>query len=277
MLFRAVDNAILAPDLTAGQVRRIARTAVLDVVAYGKTYGFDVAGIATAVSEVQRCASDANAAPPPYKSAGTSSGSGFYVSSEGHILTNAHVVAGCASVVISLPASKKESGSILATDARNDLALLLSSRRPQSVPIFRAGIRMGEPVASFGYPLANLLPSSGNFSMGHITATAGLHDDPRHLQISNPVQPGNSGGPLFDMKGNVVGVVASRLTARLPKDVPQNVNFAIKSDVAIGFLDANNVPRARELRDAPHLDPADLAAVASDVSLHIRCVPTGPQ
>jgi S1-C subfamily serine protease len=135
---------------------------------------------------------------------------------------------------------------------------------------------MGEPVASFGYPLADLLPSSGNFTMGHITATAGLRDNPRHLQISNPVQPGNSGGPLFDMKGGVVGIVASRLIAHDSKDVPQNVNFAIKADVAIDFLDANGVPRNQDARETGPLDPADLATAASEAAVHIRCTPSKP-
>ena len=68
-------------------------------------------------------------------------------------------------------------------------------------------------VAVFGYPLSQVLASSGNFTLGNITALAGLRDDARHLQISAPVQAGNSGGPLLDASGNLVGTIISKLNA----------------------------------------------------------------
>ncbi|MGI8568125.1 MAG: S1 family peptidase, partial [Methylocella sp.] len=68
-------------------------------------------------------------------------------------------------------------------------------------------------VAAFGFPLAGLLATSGNFTLGNVTAVAGLGDDTRILQISAPVQPGSSGGPLLDYSGNVVGVVEGKLNA----------------------------------------------------------------
>ena len=106
--------------------------------------------------------------------------------------------------------------------------------------------RLGESVEAFGYPLADILSTSGNFSLGNISALSGLGDDSRYLQISAPVQPGNSGGPLLDQRGNLVGVVSSKLNAlnvMLQKegDIPQNVNFAIKASVAATFLQSNNV------------------------------------
>jgi hypothetical protein len=80
----------------------------------------------------------------------------------------------------------------------------------------------------------------------NITATAGLLDDSRMLQISAAVQPGNSGGPLMDQSSNIVDIVVAKLNAlklaAATKDVPQNVNFAIESAVEIKFLEANSVP-----------------------------------
>ena len=129
------------------------------------------------------------------------SGTGFYVSENGHILTNAHVVTGCRSASVADPAHPRNVAQILARDTASDLALLLVSNAPRAVPPFKPTVRIGEAVAVYGFPLAGVLPSTGNFTMGNVTATAGLADDARMLQISAPVQPGNSGGPLMDTTG----------------------------------------------------------------------------
>jgi serine protease Do len=82
---------------------------------------------------------------------------------------------------------------------------------------------------AFGYPHADILASSGNFTQGNVTALAGMGDDSRYLQISTPVQAGNSGGPLLDQSDNLVGIVTSNLNAlkmaQANGDLPQNVNF----------------------------------------------------
>jgi S1-C subfamily serine protease len=81
---------------------------------------------------------------------------------------------------------------------------------------------------------------------GIISSLAGLHNDTRFLQISAPVQPGNSGRPLHDSSGNIVGVVSAKLDAlRMVKatgDIPQNINFAIKTGALRDFLDNSAVP-----------------------------------
>ena len=134
----------------------------------------------------------------------------------------------------------------MAVDTANDLALLRTTEHPEKVAALRAMPRLGKSVKSFGYPLADLLSSSGNFSLGNISALSGLGDDSRYLQISTPVQPGNSGGPLLDQHGNLIGIVSSKLNAlkmmiRNDGDIPQNVNFAIKASVAETFLQSNSV------------------------------------
>jgi hypothetical protein len=73
--------------------------------------------------------------------------------------------------------------------------------------------------------------------MGNVTSLAGIGDDTRLMQFSNPIQPENSGGPLLDQRASVVGVV----TARLKDTGQQNVNFAIKSAIVLNFIDANGV------------------------------------
>jgi S1-C subfamily serine protease len=126
----------------------------------------------------------------------------------------------------------------------------------------------------YGFPLGGILATTGNFTSGAITATAGMADDTRMLQISAPVQPGNSGGPVKDQNGNIVGVVVSKLNAlriaQVTNDVPQNVNFAIKAYIAINFLDSNGV-NAATASGGKALDPADIADEAKKYTVRVTC------
>ena len=204
-----------------------------------------------------------------------SSGTGFYVNSDGSVLTNAHVVKDCSEIAVSSKAGAFSTASVVAVDAANDLALLRTTEHPEKVAALRAMPRLGKSVESFGYPLADLLSSSGNFSLGNISALSGLGDDSRYLQISTPVQPGNSGGPLLDQHGNLIGIVSSKLNAlkmmiRNDGDIPQNVNFAIKASVAETFLQSNSVKfvagDAVQAMEAP-----DLADLAKALSVFVVC------
>jgi hypothetical protein len=106
--------------------------------------------------------------------------------------------------------------------------------------------RPGDDLVVFGYPLVGLLSTSGNLTRGSLTAMAGMNDDVRYMQISAPVQPGNSGGPVLDLGGEVIGVVTYKLNAlemmKAEGDVPQNVNFALKSSILRLFLDSHSIP-----------------------------------
>jgi len=172
-----------------------------------------------------------------------SQGTGFFVSSDGYAITNAHVVDGCSAVRVISGLSVQVLSRVVARDAQNDLAILKIETKPEVSAALRTGVRIGESVSAFGFPLAGLLATGGNFTTGNVSAVAGLGNDTRFLQISAPVQPGNSGGPLLDQSGNVVGVVASKLNvlrlATATNDVAQNVNFAIKASVLTNFLEAN--------------------------------------
>jgi hypothetical protein len=105
--------------------------------------------------------------------------------------------------------------------------------------------RLGEAVVVMGFPLSGLLSSDAVVTTGIVSALAGMRDDPHKLQISAPVQPGNSGGPLLDPAGHLVGVVVSKLDgmrmASLTGAIPENVNFAIKSEDARSFLRTHGV------------------------------------
>lgn len=128
----------------------------------------------------------------------------------------------------------------------------------------------------FGFPLNGLLASSGNFTRGSVTATAGLGDDTRVVQISAPVQPANSGGPLLDEAGNVVGIVSSKLNAMklaaITNGVAQNINFAIKSTIVESFLEANDIAYTTGT-SSQRLDPPDVAARAQSFTAIVQCRP----
>ena len=195
--------------------------------------------------------------PKPEKA--VSSGTGFFVTRQGSVVTNAHVVEDCSIIHVTSAQGEMAVAKVVARDVRNDLALLGGGPAAKEVAAFRTSIRLGEAVEAFGYPLVEVLSKSGNFTLGNVSALVGLGEDSRYLQISTPVQPGNSGGPLLDQNGNVVGVVSAKLNAlkvmvATNGDIAQNVNFAIKSSVAVSFLDANGV----ELHDRER-EPADPA------------------
>ena len=180
----------------------------------------------------------------------TGSGSGFLVGPDGEVLTNSHVVDGCARLTVR-HSGDTYSATIRASDATNDLALLAVPSLAGETAAFSGSPQaaLGETATVAGYPFGGLLASDLHVTSGNISALAGLRDDSTRFQITAPVQPGNSGGPLLDESGNVIGVVVSRLNAlgvaRATGSIPQNVNFAIKGSVARMFLEIHGVPYGR--------------------------------
>ena len=143
------------------------------------------------------------------------------------------------------------------------------------VAVFREGasVRAGDPIVALGYPLPGLLSSDVNLSVGNVSALAGLRDDTRYLQISAPVQPGNSGGPLLDASGHLVGIVTSKLdfrVARFTGDIPQNVNFALKAEIAGTFLDSKGISY-QTARSDQQLSPAQVSEIARPFAVRIEC------
>ena len=167
-----------------------------------------------------------------------STGSGWRVA-RGAIVTNHHVVNGCSRLSVNGVAAEVRS-----SDARSDLALLNSTVPGPSANVRARRVAVGEPVAVAGYPLRGLL-SGFNMTTGTLSSLSGMGGDTSLVQITAPVQPGNSGGPVLDSAGNLMGVVVSKLdaikAAKITGDIPQNVNFAINANVLRSFLDANSV------------------------------------
>ena len=169
-------------------------------------------------------------------------GTGFFVTKQGHIATNHHVIDGCKAVT----SGRWGETEVVMADKDNDFAVLkLKHVSGQSAPLhFSAkGPTLGRDVLALGYPLPGTLssdPKDLSVTSGVISNLAGLLNDKRYVTTSAPVEPGNSGGPLVDRHGRVVGVITAKLKAKLfaekTGDLPQNVNLALKSQMAQGLL-----------------------------------------
>jgi S1-C subfamily serine protease len=172
-----------------------------------------------------------------------STGTGFAIGDGSVIVTAHHVVDGCTAIQI----PDLGTATVLKSDPRADLAILKPSR-PLPIGLrFRSGrsVKLGEEIVVIGYPLRGLLSSPPTVTTGIVSSLAGIRDDRTEMQISAPVQPGNSGGPVLDRSGNVVGVVESKLdaikAAIVTGDIPQNVNFAIHSSIVASLLDSYTI------------------------------------
>jgi TPR repeat protein len=209
----------------------------------------------------------ATVSTPAARSPPDTIGSGFRVA-HGVIVTNNHVINGCGRLSVNGVVAK-----VLGSDARTDLALLNSSLSGQNTNLRARRVSVGEPVAVAGYPLRGLL-SGFNMTTGNLSSLSGIGGDTRLVQITAPVQPGNSGGPVLDSAGNLIGVVVSKLdavrAAKITGDIPQNVNFAINANVLRSFLDANSVEYETASTDKALL-PTAIADRAKGFTVLVEC------
>ncbi|WP_447600241.1 trypsin-like peptidase domain-containing protein [Nitrospira sp. Nam80] len=202
-------------------------------------------------------------------------GSGFYVSKEGHLLTNDHVIESCGRIEVELGGIRRKV-QLIASDTNNDIALLLDNAQPRTVAVFRDGkmIRAGSDVIILGYPLHGALAHEAIVTTGTISALAGMMNNAATFQLSAPTQPGNSGGPVLDASGTVVGMMYGMLDSikgtKMSGQVPQNVNFAIHSAVVRSFLEAHGVPYVSRL-SGPVRDRADVVEEARRYTVLIHC------
>ena len=206
------------------------------------------------------------------------SGTGFVVSATGHVVTNQHVVDGCVGDIHgNLSGEPPVNLRVVSTDETNDLALLQAPAASfKEVAVIRdKAIHPGDGVVAIGYPFHGLLTSDFTVTTGIVSSLSGILNDTRYLQISAAVQPGNSGGPLLDSAGQIVGMVAAKLNAlkfaKATGDMPENINFAIKTGALRDFLDNSVVPYQTADTKAD-LKTADVARTARAYTLLISCM-----
>jgi uncharacterized protein len=211
--------------------------------------------------------------PSPTSNDVRATGSAFLVSGAGDLVTNAHVVSECEKLTLA-------DGTLLTLQAfepASDLALLRSSSLAgkSALPLRSGkGIRLADSVMVAGFPLTGIVSPDLNVTTGNVSALSGRDGDRGLFQITAPVQSGNSGGPVLDQAGNLVGVVVSKLdavlVANITGDLPQNVNFGISLGTLKSFLDANNVDYSSQ-QATSDLSNASIAEAARSATFQIQC------
>lgn len=183
-------------------------------------------------------------APPRSRGSGESSGSGVAIDRH-HVLSNAHVVEDASRITV-LIGGRPTNADLVFADPRNDLALLRVDAELGGAARFRPGfdLHLGEDIVVLGFPLQGLLGTGPQASAGNIAALCGIGNDSSVFQFTAPIASGNSGGPVLDMAGHLVGLVSSSLDLdrlRQAGNNAQNINFAIKGAIIRSFLDAFGV------------------------------------
>ena len=188
----------------------------------------------------------------------TETGSGFYVSKFRHVVTNHHVVNKCKKITVGDSMSSQILADLIASDKRNDLAVLqtismeMASADAKSfiqnlsikiVPILSGGlirtedVKGGEQIYVAGFPHGNMISDSMRLLPGLVNSTMGFENDITQFETDAVIRKGNSGGPVYDINGNIVGVAVKRFNVTRT----DNYNFAIKGSTVKQFLDAHNI------------------------------------
>ncbi len=173
------------------------------------------------------------------------SGSGFFISEKGHIITNNHVIEGCSRVKTFIDGTEIEAKKI-AADRANDLALLKVDQKPAHVfPLSSNNPEILQDVYVAGFPFGEAVSSSIKVTRGIVSAEAGLENNYSEIQIDAAIQPGNSGGPIVDEFGNILGVAVAKLDLeKIIEDygvIPENVNFGVKVSAVKNLLEGNGI------------------------------------
>ena len=305
-LFATANNNIMATAILPPNVARSFQKASLMVAVSGRTTmqfnlnstGPLIAVLASCVSKVkekgldaaaageftvkQVAAKDAPGAPAKPGKTGNSSGTGFVISATGQIITNHHVIDGCVGDIKgNLTGGAQVVLRVVSKDPANDMALLQgpADTFKSFAKIRERSIRSGDSVTAIGFPFHGLLTSDFTVTTGIVSSLSGIKNDSRLLQISAAVQPGNSGGPLLDSSGQIVGMVAAKLNAlallRATGSIPENINFAIKTGAIRDFLD-NSVVAYETATPGTELKTSDIAEAARAYTLLISCTATEP-
>ena len=174
---------------------------------------------------------------------------------------------------------------LIAWDPEVDLALLYDRRANTDTATFRSDpVDFGDGIASFGYPASDVLSYRGNGTQGNVSGLSGMLNMPhpnKYFQHTAPIQEGNSGGPILDLTGNVVGVTEYGMVSILRSGQrtikpPQNVNFAIKFDVIQKFLKENNiavnpVTKDKDTENSDRISLQEIYAKARKFTVPVLC------
>ena len=204
--------------------------------------------------------------PDNNKIIAAASGTGFFVSAVGHIVTNNHVIDGCDLVKTSFNGNQINS-KVLSVDKANDLAILKTEIKPNYIySVSDEDVELLEDIIIAGYPLGKQVSAAIKTSKGSVTALAGFQDNYSEFQTDAALNSGNSGGPIMNQKGNVVGVAVAAFGK---KEGVESFNFGIKSSTLRTFAKANGIsflpPNRRELSNK------ELGQLITNGTVYLEC------
>jgi S1-C subfamily serine protease len=167
------------------------------------------------------------------------SGTGFFITEDGYLATCHHVVDEGRVFSVRNPAGTF-TAKVIATDKSNDVAILKVTGRFTALAINTNALALGQSAFTIGFPNIDIQGLAPKYTDGKVSSLTGIHDEAGAFQISVPVQPGNSGGPLADAGGNIIGIVVARLNdfsaLRRTRSLPQNVNYAVKASALAALV-----------------------------------------
>ena len=173
-----------------------------------------------------------------------SSGSGFSISTKGYVITNSHVTDDCKNIQIKNSAKSYDALLVL-NDSVNDLALLKADFKPNGIlAISDKAPSLLEDIFVAGFPYGDSYSDTLKITKGIISALVGIGNNTSEIQIDAAIQPGNSGGPIIDNRGNIVGVTVSSLNKEYFLEsygsIPENTNFGVKAETLRNFVKSSN-------------------------------------
>ena len=191
------------------------------------------------------------------------SGTGFFINRDGILLSNYHVVQGCASVSLYHNGVKYPS-NIIASDRTNDIAIISSTKKSnQYFRVDKDGPSLLEEIFVAGYPLGLKVSNSLKVSSGRVSSLAGFGDNYANFQLDAAINPGNSGGPIINKKGNVVGIAVAYLPSA------QGFNFGIKSSTVNSFVNSNKINFS--LPNMTEMSNKELSKLMNEATVFIEC------
>ena len=207
----------------------------------------------------------------------TGSGTGFFISSEGHFITNNHVVEHCNLINVNYRGNNSKA-KILAKDRINDLSLLKADIQPiDNFNISNQDAKLLDDIYVAGYPFGKAVSSSVKVTKGVVSALTGSNDNYALVQIDAAIQPGNSGGPIINKSGNVVGVAVAKLDYKDSLKsfgvIPENTNFGIKSSIVKNFTSAHNIKHTQT--NSGEVSTQQIGEKIQNATIYLSCWTAG--
>lgn len=200
-----------------------------------------------------------------------STGTGFFISNDGYMLTNSHVIEGSSNISVILN-GKSVPAALIEHDSRNDIALLKVNESVKGLPIeLKKNTKQGAEIAILGYPNIGLQGNEQKANFGYINSNSGIQGDTRYFQIDSPIQPGNSGSPMVNKNGVVIGIASATLNQsaaiRSTGTLAQNVNYAVKITYALPMLISHGVKYIEISNQKPLVKTDLIESIAGSVVL----------